>query len=1443
MIPVMRILDGDRIIDINASSFNTYRLSPDMSGNYRLNGHDPERPTMDISRRGAAWSYDLRTGADVVTVPVTFGSICMLSRRLKQAVQFFIIDESFKVSLPAKNGITIGKLNTCTITIPDRHVSKDHARIYYINNEYRIYDQNSGSGTYVNGIQVQTAVLHPGDVISVGTYYFKFDGANITSHIPEKLISDNTRISTRPTFKQSPRIATDMDEEEFQIEPPPSIGSKPNFNITSLLYPIGGVNYLFQGGSYKKRQKLQVKTYNEYIATIEEELKNRQNLQCSILEYNNPSLSTCVEWACDKSSRLWERSYNDTDFLHLRIGCGTVPSMYVLKPPTQQLSLTKNVLVDKAVELSQKSKFIYNAPISCNLNTSSPVGIVGTPADRMKLLNNIVISAAALHSYEELKIAGFMPAKQRQSWQWMRWLPHCFSEDREMRFLAEKHTDASELANVLSDITEKRALDSGDSHFKKIHSPFYLIIIADPNLVSQSSVLDCLSPHDDDLQYTVVYLADSVRELPKECDIIIESEGGRGLIYSSSSAQNKKPFISDSISVQMCDNFSRALAPIRLDNASKAAPMPTFVSFLEGYGVKKPAELDIGTRWSSNKAYASMSVPIGIQSNNEGFYFDIHEKKHGPNGVVAGMIGSGKTEMIQSWILSMAVNFSPQDVSFVLVDFKGTGLLRPFRNLPHVAGTISDLDTNIGRNLLALENELKRREQIFADANMGQDILKYKKAYEQGIVSENMPFLIIVIDEYAEFKKRFPDFTTKIESIFCKGRALGVYMVLMTQRPAGIVTPQMTDNNRFRWCLKVANSEASRDMIKRTDAAKIKNPGRAFVQVGEDEIFEEVQSFFSGAPYRPFAKDSITKTAPIAFIDLLGRRNVYQDSSTTGFQSSKTEIDAIVEYIDTWCDENGIAPAKKVWTKKLPEKVSLREIVRTGFDGQKWTNISEKLCPSVGLVDDPAKQSQYALTLDMSDDGHVIVCGMPGSGKTTFLQTLIMSTAVTYSPEDVQMYLMSFGSWNLGMFKNLPHVGSIANDNEEEKINKLVQLITDELDSRRNKFSFEGVGTLETYRHISGEKLPYIMLVLDNFAPVLSQYPGLDGFFNRITREGGNYGIFLVTTVGAITDIGYKMWNRFQIRIAMQMADKTVYNDLIGKTDGLVPENTEGRGLINLGKVLEFQTALPIDGNNEIEVISNIRNLSQQMNDAWSGNRPKQVAIMPQVIPYGSIPSNDLVIGLYKQDLAPVIAPFTENHCMVISGIEASGKTNLLKVLVKQLTSRGVEVTAFTTKESDFENIRTYLSTLCTDGASMDEYMDVLLPELSNRKSMHDANPDRKFSEIAIIIDDWKQCFDVISNQTAKRLEMVVRLAAGLGVYLVVAEDNRILSTLYNQGEGVISALIGKGTAVLLGDSMKSHTAFESDLSYTEKNIRVDEFEGYLLTNGHALRFKAMKGD
>lgn len=480
-------------------------------------------------------------------------------------------------------------------------------------------------------------------------------------------------------------------------------------------------------------------------------------------------------------------------------------------------------------------------------------------------------------------------------------------------------------------------------------------------------------------------------------------------------------------------DMSVKLANTILDNTISNAKLPSVITFMQLFGVGKVEHLNVLTRWKENNPTKTLQTPVGIDIYGETFMLDLHEKFHGPHGLVAGMTGSGKSEFIITYILSLAVNYHPYEVAFILIDYKGGGMAKSFEHLPHTAGIITNLDgAAINRSLVSIQSELKRRQEIFAQTSKlvnvsNIDIYKYQKLYREGKVSEPLQHLFIISDEFAELKTQQPDFMTQLVSAARIGRSLGVHLILATQKPSGVVDDQIWSNSRFRVCLKVQERADSMDMLKRPDAAELTDTGRFFLQVGYNELFELGQSAWAGAPYNPAEKVVKEQDDSVVVVDTNGHAIKQVKLDKGHADSENKQLDVITKYIRSIADSENIK-VKPLWLDPIPGKIYVEDIKKKyGISSERYN-----LMPVIGEYDDPARQRQCELKLPISKEGNAIVYGVAGSGKTTFVNVLMYSLIKEHSPEEVNIYALDFASETLRAFAKAPHVGEIILSYEAE---------------------------------------------------------------------------------------------------------------------------------------------------------------------------------------------------------------------------------------------------------------------------------------------------------------------------------------------------------------------------------------------------------------------------
>ena len=566
----------------------------------------------------------------------------------------------------------------------------------------------------------------------------------------------------------------------------------------------------------RRNMAMRLKKYDEYIKIKEQEIKERLEFEKQILIENALPLSECQSIIYNKKRNLWERNIQDDDFLKVRIGTGRVRSNIKIDSEANFNIEDENTLKKKYLELIKMSEYIDDVPLDLSLTSHPIMAVVGNSILTKYFFDSLFLQIVTFHSYRDLKIFVITNETNAFLWEYMKILPHCWDNLKTRRYFSNNAEDMNEIASGLETIFKTRVMGATDdegsqavndgskeAEIYKQYDTYYLIFIDDFEMARNIPIIKEILKYKKNLGFSIIIRNNRLSNLPAECNTFIDVEvETSGLFESEIKKDNQKQFkaeLNKEVDMYGC---AQKLANIPILAGKAKYELPTSVSFLTMYNVGKVEQLNSLERWKKNNPALSLSVPVGFNQDGELFKMDAHEKAFGPHGLVAGTTGSGKSEWLVTYILSLAVNFHPDEVQFVLIDYKGGGLALSFENkelgvkLPHLAGTITNLDKSaINRALISIDAELKSRQNTFNEAReklheSSMDIKKYQQLYRKGLVDKPVSHLFLISDEFAELKSQQPEFLDQLVSTARIGRSLGVHLILATQKPSGVVNDQ-----------------------------------------------------------------------------------------------------------------------------------------------------------------------------------------------------------------------------------------------------------------------------------------------------------------------------------------------------------------------------------------------------------------------------------------------------------------------------------------------------------------------------------------------------------------------------------------------------------------------------------------------------------------------------
>lgn len=1203
--------------------------------------------------------------------------------------------------------ISIGRNEDCSITYSNRVVSGTHAHLQYRSGVWSVEDCQSTNGTFVNNVRVMQSVLSPGDVVYImglkiivglGVLAWNNPDGKVVVHDPELILLPKQRekqhdlpeIAPTTYFYRAPRFKREVVRRKITIDPPPTKVKIDTTPIALLIVPsmtmgmasvataaITIINLQTNGSSLltaiptslmafsmllgsvlwpiltKKRERkaareseeLRNTKYTQYLKMMDAEIQAEIALQKEILAENCIPALACVNRILKVDATLWNRASTQNDFLQLRIGQGTIPVNCEFAYPERKFSMEDDHLLQELYGLALRPKLIQNAPVTYSLREHPISGLIGERAQAVQVARGLIAQIMALYSYDEVKLCVLYDEEEKNIWDFAKWLPHCWSNEEDVRFVASDLNGCKQLSAYFETILASRREENASNKPSAI--PHYVVFATNREQVAKIPFIRTVCEEGAACGFSIIYLCDAVRDLPKECSMVVELTNGDARLFNKNDITGQAlEFTPDDTKQLQMKSLAQSLAKVKLDLGDQSYLLPAMLSFLQMFQVGRVEHLNALTRWKENNPSKTLQTPVGVDTTGDVAYLDLHEKVHGPHGLIAGMTGSGKSEFIITYILSLAINYHPDEVAFILIDYKGGGLTGAFESdqyvLPHLAGTVTNLDGgSIKRSLISIQSELRRRQAVFSEAcrvsgEGTMDVYKYQQLRRAGVVKEAVPHLFIIADEFAELKAQQPEFMAQLISTARIGRSLGVHLILATQKPSGVVDDQIWSNARFHVCLKVQDRADSMDMIKRPDAAELSATGRYYLQVGFNELFELGQSAWSGAAYIPQNDAVQQQDNTIAVLDAQGHvvaTSKLKNRNQTNNEQGK-QIIAVNRYLHQLAQEDNIH-ALPLWLPPIPAIIVYDALVKKYHPKAESPWVLNAL---VGEYDDPFNQRQDGLYVPFSQDGNMLLYGAANTGKGVFVNAMLWALLHKHNPDTLRLYLLDFGSESLKSFVKAPQVGDVLLATDEEKMQNLFKMLRKELAERKKRFADFG-GDFNMYHRSGQEAVPNIVVVINNYSAFFELYEALDEEVFYLSREGAKYGIYFLLTAATTNAIRYRLLQNFGQTFVLQLNDKADYTALLGNPEGTYPANCRGRGVFRDEKVYEFQTAQVCEkGQDTFQVITAY---CAALANEWQGQPAPEVPVLPErvnetFLSRTPVLMNRLPVGVHQQSLVPI---------------------------------------------------------------------------------------------------------------------------------------------------------------------------------------------------------------
>ncbi len=1060
------------------------------------------------------------------------------------------------------------------------------------------------------------------------------------------------------------------------------------FLMFGLMSPVLALfNVVAQRKGAVAEYRRQLIEFREDTFSVRRRLARAQRLFREDLRRDRPDPARVLLDAVGPGQQLWIRRRADPDYLELRLGVADRPS------PIQAADRSR-----KETDEAPEPEMLGDVPVSISMRDLGVIGVCGEGNGVDALARWLVGQAAVLHAPGDLDVVVLTSAEREEQWGWTRWLPHCRRPGEPVAAVlgTEQQSVARRLAE-LGQLIADRLPDDGRVALPggSTPRPDVLVVVDGARRLRSLPGLVTLLRQGPGVGVTVICLDEDVRLLPEECRAVLDvHEGLVELRRTGSEAVARiRP---DLVEPTWAARVGRALAPVRDTTPTvEVSGLPSSARLLECIALEHPTPEGVARRWGPE---ARTDVVIG-----EGFDgpFRLDIRRDGPHALIAGTTGSGKSELLQTLVASLAVANSPEQLTFVLVDYKGGSAFKDCARLPHTVGMVTDLDTHlVSRALTSLGAELKRREHLLAVPG-AKDLEDYWPLQRRDPSLPTIPRLAIVIDEFASLKAELPDFVTGLVTIAQRGRSLGIHLVLATQRPSGVISNDIRANTNLRIALRVTDANESKDVIDAADSATIgaDQPGRGYARLGHSSLLPFQAGRVGGA--RPESKPvaDVVREPPLVWPvgwEVVGHPAPGRPKDEgTQTDEGETDLSVLVEAIAGATELRGIGAQHSPWLPELPGPVTLttlRDLVDAKPDTGRITGWS---APWV-LEDHPADQAQRPREFTLGKSGHLYIAGGARSGRSTALRTIAVGLAEVTRSRDLHLYGLDCGNGALLPLTALPQTGAVVQRTEVERASRLLERLGDEVKRRQDVLGQSGYADVDEQRRAApeDERLPYVVLLLDRWEGFVSDLSEVDvGRLNDrmlgLLREGASVGIHVVVA-GDRSLLSGRVASLVESKLLLRLPDRSDYTSGGLKAKDVPDDLADGRGLWAESGI-EAQVAVLGDDVSGAAQSALVRELGARLaageRDAGpvpDPQRPFRLAALPSEIGAATVLATapavrrghiPVAVGGDRLELVTVDAA---NTPMLVVGPPSSGRTNALRFICRWARADGRQVLGFT---------------------------------------------------------------------------------------------------------------------------------------------------------------------